>query len=206
MDRLIKGYRRFRVDGWPDRKRLFEQLAEQGQTPRALVIGCVDSRVDPGMILDAGPGELLVLRNVANLVPPYAPDGAHHSTSAALEFAVRVLRVPDIVIIGHAMCGGIAALMNGAPPEATDFLVPWINIAARAKSRVLACDDAMGGGADPQLACEQAAIALSLENLRGYPWVAERLDDGSLQLHGAHFDIRTGTLQLLGKDGIFAPA
>lgn len=202
MDRLINGYRRFRADGWPDRKRLFEQLADQGQTPRALVIGCVDSRVDPGMILDAGPGELLVLRNVANLVPPYAPDGAHHSTSAALEFAVRVLRVPDIVIIGHAMCGGIAALMNGAPPEATDFLVPWINIAARAKSRVLACDDAT----DQQLACEHAAIVLSLENLREYPWVAERLADGSLQLHGAHFDIRSGTLKLLGEDGAFAPA
>ena len=202
MDRLINGYRRFRADGWPDRKRLFEDLADQGQTPRALVIGCVDSRVDPGMILDAGPGELLVLRNVANLVPPYAPDGAHHSTSAALEFAVRVLRVPDIVIIGHAMCGGIAALMNGAPPEATDFLVPWINIAARAKSRVLACDDAT----DQQLACEHAAIVLSLENLREYPWVAERLADGSLQLHGAHFDIRSGTLKLLGKDGTFAPA
>lgn len=201
MDRLINGYRRFRADGWPDRKRLFEQLADQGQTPRALVIGCVDSRVDPGMILDAGPGELLVLRNVANLVPPYAPDGAHHSTSAALEFAVRVLRVPDIVIIGHAMCGGIAALMNGAPPEATDFLVPWINIAARAKSRVLACDDAT----DQQLACEHAAIVLSLENLREYPWVAERLADGSLQLHGAHFDIRSGTLKLLGEDGAFAP-
>ena len=202
MKRLIDGYRRFRTEGWPDRKRLFEDLADQGQTPRALVIGCVDSRVDPGMILDAGPGELLVLRNVANLVPPYAPDGAHHSTSAALEFAVRVLRVPDIIIIGHAMCGGIAALMNGAPAVATDFLVPWINIAARARARVLACDD----GADPQLACEHAAVALSLENLRGYPWVAERLADGSLQLHGAHFDIRTGTLKLLGENGAFAPA
>ena len=202
MDRLIDGYRRFRAAGWPDRKRMFEHLADEGQTPRALVIGCVDSRVDPGMILDAGPGELLVLRNVANLVPPYAPDGAHHSTSAALEFAVRVLRVPDVVIIGHAMCGGIAALLNGAPPQATDFLVPWINIAARAKARVLACDD----GADQQLACEHAAVALSLENLRAYPWVAERLAEGSLKLHGAHFDIRTGTLNLLRQDGTFSPA
>lgn len=206
MDRLIDGYARFRATAWPERRRLFEQLADQGQAPRALVIGCVDSRVDPGMILDAGPGELLVLRNVANLVPPYAPDGAHHSTSAALEFAVRVLRVPDIIIIGHAMCAGIAALMNGAPGQATDFLVPWINIAALAKSRVLACDDATGGGGDPQLACEHAAIVLSLENLREYPWVAERLADGSLQLHGAHFDIRSGTLKLLGEDGAFAPA
>jgi carbonic anhydrase len=202
MNRLIDGYRRFRAAEWPERRRLFEQLAEQGQRPRALVIGCVDSRVDPGMILDAGPGELLVVRNVANLVPPYAPDGAHHSTSAALEFAVRVLEVPDIVVIGHGMCGGIAALLNGAPPQATDFLVPWISIAQKAKERVLACDD----GADAQLACEQAAVALSLENLRGYPWVAERLAAGTLQLHGAHFDIRHGVLTLMDGAGAFRPA
>ncbi len=203
MDRLIDGYRRFRAAGWLDRKRLFETLAEQGQAPRALVIGCVDSRVDPGMILDAGPGELLVVRNVANLVPPYAPDGAHHSTSAALEFAVRVLEVPDIVVIGHGMCGGIAALLNGAPPQATDFLVPWISIAQKAKARVLACDD---GAVDAQLACEQAAVALSLENLRGYPWVAERLAAGTLRLTGAHFDIRTGVLALMGEGGVFRAA
>jgi carbonic anhydrase len=203
MDRLIEGYRRFRETGWPDRRRLFERLADQGQAPRAVVIGCVDSRVDPGMILDAGPGELLVVRNVAALVPPYAPDASHHSTSAALEFAVRVLKVPDLVVIGHGMCGGIAALMNGAPPEATDFLVPWINIAAKAKQRVLACDD---GVDDAQLACERAAVALSLENLRGYPWVAERVAEGSLQLHGAHFDIRFGILHVMGEDGVFRPA
>jgi carbonic anhydrase len=202
MDRLIDGYRRFRAEGWPDRKRLFERLADQGQRPRALVIGCVDSRVDPGMILDAGPGELLVVRNVANLVPPYAPDSNHHSTSAAIEFAVRVLEVPDIVVIGHGMCGGIAALLNGAPPQASDFLVPWISIAARARARVLACDDAT----DPQLACEQEAIALSLENLRGYPWIADRLAAGTLAIHGAHFDIRHGTLTRLHANGQFQPA
>lgn len=202
MKTLLEGYRRFRAAEWPERRRLFETLAEQGQAPRALVIGCVDSRVDPGMILDAGPGELLVVRNVANLVPPYAPDGAHHSTSAALEFAVRVLEIPDIMVIGHAMCGGIAALLNGAPPQATDFLVPWIRIAERARSRVLACDDA----ADPQTACEHAAVSLSLENLRGYPWIVERLEAGTLRLHGAHFDIRTGVLAIVGPDGVFHPA
>ena len=201
MERLIDGYRRFREAGWPERRRLFERLADQGQRPRALVIGCVDSRVDPGMILDAGPGELLVVRNVANLVPPYAPDGAHHSTSAALEFAVRVLEVPDIVVVGHGMCGGIAALLNGAPPQATDFLVPWISIAQRAKARVLACD-----APDQQTACEHAAVALSLENLRGYPWIAERLAAGTLRLSGAHFDIRHGILHLMGEDGRFRPA
>ena len=202
MDRFLNGYARFRTSAWPERKRRFEQLADQGQRPRALVIGCVDSRVDPAMILDAEPGELLVVRNVANLVPPYAPDHAHHATSAAVEFAVRVLKVRHVIVMGHGMCGGIAALMNGAPPVATDFLVPWIRIAERAKERVLACDD----GGDRQLACEQAAVALSLENLRGYPWIAEQLIEGALQIHGAHFDIRHGILTLLQPDGSFAPA
>lgn len=202
MDRLIEGYHRFRAHGWQERRQRFEQLAERGQRPQTLVIGCVDSRVDPGMILDAEPGELLVLRNVANLVPPFAPDDAHHATSAALEFAVRVMRVRDILVIGHGMCGGIAALMNGAPAVATDFLVPWINIAAKARDKVLACDD----GGDMQLACEHAAVALSIENLRGYPWVAERLIDGTLALHGAHFDIRHGVLTIMAPDGVFRPA
>ena len=201
MDGLLNGYARFRAGAWPERKRMFERLAERGQAPRAMVIACADSRVDPGMIFDAGPGELFVVRNVANLVPPYAPDGAHHATSAALEFGVRVLRVGHLIVMGHGMCGGIAALIDGAPPQATDFLVPWINIAAKARERVLACDD----GTDPQLALEQAAVALSLENLRGYPWIAERLADGSMELHGGHFDVRHGILNLLDPDGTFRP-
>jgi carbonic anhydrase len=202
MDGLLNGYARFRATAWPERKRMFERLAERGQAPRAVVIACADSRVDPGMVFDTGPGELFVVRNVANLVPPYAPDGAHHATSAALEFGIRVLRVGHLIVMGHGMCGGITALLGGAPPQATDFLVPWINIAAKARERVLACDD----GGDPQLALEEAAIGLSLDNLRGYPWIAERLADGSLQLHGAHFDVRHGLLNLMGEDGTFRPA
>lgn len=202
MDGLLNGYARFRAGAWPERKRMFERLAERGQAPRAMVIACADSRVDPGMIFDAGPGELFVVRNVANLVPPYAPDGAHHATSAALEFGVRVLRVGHLIVMGHGMCGGIAALIHGAPEQATDFLMPWINIAAKARDRVLACDD----GTDPQLALEQATVALSLENLRGYPWIAERLDDGSMELHGAHFDVRHGILNLMDTDGAFRAA
>lgn len=202
MDGLLNGYARFRAGAWPERKRMFERLAERGQAPRAMVIACADSRVDPGMIFDAGPGELFVVRNVANLVPPYAPDGAHHATSAALEFGVRVLRVAHLIVMGHGMCGGIAALIHGGPEQATDFLMPWINIAAKARERVLACDD----GTDPQLALEQQAIALSLENLRGYPWIAARLDDGSMELHGAHFDVRHGILNLMDANGVFRPA
>src|SRR5258708_18831596 len=112
MIELITGYKRFRARGWPERRKAFESLAEDGQRPTALVVACVDSRVDPTMIFDTAPGEMLTVRNVANLVPPYAPDRAHHSTSAALEFGGRVLEVKDLIVLGHGMCGGVHALLN----------------------------------------------------------------------------------------------
>ena len=148
MQALLEGYRRFRTGTWPERRRLFERLADHGQSPRALVICCSDSRVDPTMIFDASPGELFTVRNVANLVPPYQPDANYHGTSAGIEFAVRSLRVCDIVVLGHGMCGGITALIHGVPPELTDFVGVWMNLAARARQR-LACDSP-----DPQRACE----------------------------------------------------
>jgi carbonic anhydrase len=202
MDRLIEGYRRFRAGTWPERRQLFERLAEQGQRPRAMVVGCVDSRADPAMIFDAAPGELLVVRNVANLVPPYAPDGAHHSTSAALEFGVRALEVRDLIVLGHAMCGGIRALLGGPAAGPTDFVADWIAIAAPARERALVCAPA----GDAQIACEHEAVKLSLRNLMTFPWIAERVRDGRLKLHGARFDIRSGVLELLKPDGSFAPA
>ncbi|MFC7540562.1 carbonic anhydrase [Siccirubricoccus deserti] len=118
MDALIDGYRRFRAETWPQQRARFEALAAEGQSPQTMVIACSDSRVDPQMIFSAAPGELFVVRNVANLVPPYMPDAAFHGTSAALEFAVRVLRVRQVVVLGHAQCGGVRALLEGAPPEA----------------------------------------------------------------------------------------
>ena len=129
MQRLIDGYRRFRDDNWPERRRLMQTLALEGQSPIALVIACADSRADPAMIFDAAPGELFVVRNVANLVPPFAPDAAYHGTSAALEFGVRVLQIPELIVLGHANCGGIRALMHGTPDTASDFVAPWISIA-----------------------------------------------------------------------------
>lgn len=200
MDRLLNGYQRFRHDRWPERRQQFEALADAGQRPRALVISCADSRVDPGMIFDAGPGELFTVRNVANLVPPYAPDGAHHGTSAALEFAVRILQVPDIMVMGHGLCGGVRALLQGAPAEASDFIAPWIALAAAAKARALARTDIP----DPQLCCEYETIKLSLENLATFPWIASRIAAGTLRLHGAHFDIRSGELSVLDEGGGFA--
>jgi len=199
MDRLLCGYRRFRRDRWPERRRQFEALADTGQRPRALVVSCADSRVDPGMIFDADPGELFVVRNVANLVPPCSPDGAYHGTSAALEFGVRILNVPDILVMGHALCGGVRALLDGAPAEAADFIAPWIGLAAPARDRARARTDL----ADQQLCCEQETIRLSLENLLTFPWIESRRAAGTLRLSGAHFDIRSGELSLLGEDGKF---
>ena len=202
MDDLLPGYTRFRAQQWPQQREIFEYLAAAGQRPRALVIACSDSRCDPAAVFDAGPGELFIVRNVANLVPPYAPDGDYHGTSAALEFAVCQLEVPQIVVMGHAMCGGINALMNGVPNSCPDFIAPWISIAAPARARVLACDD----GTDPLRACEYETVRLSLENLRSFPWIAQRIAQGKLRLHGTLFDIRTGLLECLQPDGSFAPA
>jgi len=200
MDRLLDGYRRFRRDRWPERRRQFEILADTGQRPRALVVSCADSRVDPGMIFDAGPGELFIVRNVANLVPPYAPDGDYHGTSAAVEFAIRVLEVPEILVMGHALCGGVRALLEGAPAEASDFIAPWIGLANSARDRALARTDIL----DMQLCCEQETIRLSLENLSTFPWIASRVAAGTLRMSGAHFDIRAGRLSVLDEHGGFA--
>jgi carbonic anhydrase len=199
MHTLLNGYHRFRAAAWLERRRLFENLADAGQQPTVMVISCADSRVDPGMIFDAGPGELFVVRNVANLVPPYAPDDAYHGTSAALEFGVRVLQVRDLLVMGHALCGGVRALLHGVPPEASDFIAGWIRLATPARTRALACDD----GSDLQLCCEWETVKLSLTNLMTFPWVRERVEAGALRLHGAHFDIRSGALSLLGPDGQF---
>ena len=199
MDCLLNGYRRFRRDLWPERRRQFEILADTGQQPRALIISCADSRVDPAMIFDAGPGELFVVRNVANLVPPFAPDGAYHGTSAAVEFAVRTLEVPQILVMGHGLCGGVRALLENAPTEASDFIAPWIGLAAIAKARARARTDI----SDQQLCCEQETIRLSMENLSTFPWIASRLAAGALRLSGAHFDIRSGELSVLGEGGHF---
>src|SRR5215469_4435719 len=141
MQRLLAGYHRFRAHGWPEKRKQFELLADHGQFPRALVVACIDSRVDPTMIFDAAPGEMLTVRNVANLVPPYQPDAAFHGTSAALEFGVRVLEVEDVIVMGHGLCGGVKALVQGAPETAHEFVAPWMSIARSA------CDAVIAGGA-----------------------------------------------------------
>jgi carbonic anhydrase len=198
MDELLRGYRRFRSQQWPERRAVFEQLADAGQAPRAMVVACSDSRVDPTMIFSAEPGKLFILRNVANLVPPYEPDSARHATSAALEFAIRVLEVQDLIVMGHAMCGGIRMLLQGAPDTATDFLLPWMRIAEPAKRRAL-----QRPGTDPQSECEQESVKLSLENLLTFPWIAQRVAEQRVRLSGMIFDIRSGVLTQLQPNGNF---
>jgi len=203
LEDLFEGYRRFRAEIWPERRKLFESLARDGQRPSALVIACSDSRVDPAMVFNAAPGELFIVRNVANLVPPYKPDGDYHGTSAALEFAVCVLEVPRIIVLGHAMCGGVQALLRGFPPGAQDFVQPWMNgIAGEARRRTLLCAPADTEQAQAQ--CELETVKLSVRNLMTFPWVRERMEKGELRVYGGSFDIRTGVLSQL-LDDVFMP-
>ena len=200
MDKLIEGYRRFRAGTWRAERNRFEDLARRGQRPRALVIACSDSRSDPQIVFDAAPGELFVIRNVANLVPPYGPDGRPHGVSSAIEFAVRSLRVPEVVVMGHAMCGGIRALLHGAPAEASDFVGPWVRLAEPARQRALQAPPD-----EQERVCEHESVRLSLSNLLTFPWIEAAVAKGDLRLHGCFFDIRSGTLERLGDDGTFRP-
>ena len=195
MDALLEGYRRFRTDVWPAERDRYKELSVEGQSPETLVIACSDSRVDPQTIFGAVPGELFVIRNIAALVPPYEPDVHYHGTSAAIEFAVRVLKVKRIVVLGHAQCGGVQALLEGAPDEAGDFVRPWLRIADPVKAQVsgdLPREERLLHG-------EEAAVRLSIQNLQTIPWIAEAVEAGRLTLHGYRFGIRTGVLtQLVG--------
>lgn len=196
MDPLIEGHLRFRAHTWPAERARYEELAQRGQRPETLVIACSDSRVDPQTVFGAGPGELFVVRNVAGLVPTYSPDQGYHGTSAALEFAVRVLKVSRIAVLGHALCGGIRAMVEGAPGVARDFVEPWMRIAEPALDRVprqLGIDDLLH-------ACETEVVRLSLDNLLTFPWIREGVDAGTLSVQGFRFDIRSGVLTTLIDD------
>ncbi|MBI3480265.1 MAG: carbonic anhydrase [Nitrosomonadales bacterium] len=189
--KFISGFRRFHDKYFSAGHDLFAQL-QQGQRPKALIVACSDSRVDPALLTGAEPGDMFVVRNVANLVPPYEPGGSYASVPAALEFAVRSLEVEHIIVLGHAQCGGINALMN-SEGLGGEFIGKWVSIAQRARERVLA--ELPGKPSATQAhACEQASILVSLENLLTYPWIAERVETGRMQLHGWYFDMETGSL------------
>lgn len=193
MDKLIAGYRRFRQSRWLEQKALYEALAA-GQRPRMLIIACADSRVDPATIFDVAPGEIFIVRNVANLVPPCAQDEGLHGTSAAIEFAVQELGVRTILVLGHARCGGIAAALNPQAGCRTGFVASWIKLldAPLARVQSLSCEPVVA-----QETLEREAIRESLRRLETFPFVAQWRAAGALELVGARFDILTGHLEVL---------
>jgi carbonic anhydrase len=204
--RLLAGYDSFISSRFGHERARYASLAETGQAPRIMVIACCDSRAAPETIFDAGPGELFVVRNVANLVPPYAPDGEYHGTSAALEFAVKVLQVQHIVLMGHGRCGGIQAALSHMQDALSpgDFLGKWTSL-LRPAADTLSAAASLLTEAEQQTALERISIRYSLANLRTFPFVAEREREGALALHGAWFDIGLGELWTMNPDtGDFA--
>jgi carbonic anhydrase len=199
--RLCDGYSAFRDGRLAAEQSRYRDLAERGQSPAIMVVGCCDSRVSPEVIFDAGPGELFVVRNVANLVPPYSPDGAYHGVSAALEYAVEVLAVQHIVVLGHARCGGVRAFADNATRG--DFLGKWMSMLTPVAAALKPRDEASGGYLTR---LEQASTLASLENLRTFPFIRTRCEGGKLALHGAYFDVASGQLSALDPaTGRFLP-
>ena len=194
--KLIDGFLRFREQHFERDDGQFKQLVAQGQTPKTLVVACCDSRVDPALVLDCAPGDLFVIRNVANLVPPSERRIGHHGTSAALEFGVRKLGVEHIIVLGHAHCGGIHALVEtGGINNPDSFIDDWMHLVESARASVTR-DMPDASLPERVRACEQRAILVSLQNLMTFAWVRERVEQGTLTLHGWYFDIGQG--QLLG--------
>ena len=204
---LVQGYKQFLEEEYPKQADLYRTLAEKGQTPKTMVIACCDSRADPGVIFNAGPGEIFVVRNVANLVPPYEPHGDYHGTSAALEFAVNGLNVETILVMGHARCGGIHAFLSGLnnPADQAGFIDHWMSLLKPTLHDVMKLKRNKSKE-ELQRAVEHISIRHSLENLMTFPWIRERVADGRLQLRGAYFDIADATLLALNPDsGCFEP-
>jgi carbonic anhydrase len=203
--RLTDGYRAFLDDRFPREKNRFEALAQRGQSPEVMVVGCCDSRVSPEVIFDASPGELFVVRNVANLVPPYETGGDYHGTSAALEFAVQALRVKHIVVLGHARCGGVRAFADEtAPLSPGDFIGRWMTLIGPAAERI---GPPRGNLEEYLPRLELAAIENSLKNLMTFPCVRILVERGKLQLHGAYFGVASGVLLVRDPEtGEFRPA
>ncbi|MGH6706099.1 MAG: carbonic anhydrase [Sphingomicrobium sp.] len=196
---LLAGYRRFRASKLGGEQQRWQELAE-GQSPRAVIVACSDSRADPAIIFDTDPGEIFVVRNIANLVPPYEVGGGRHGVSAALEFAVTQLNVPEVVIMGHERCGGISAALTGcfhdAPVGEGGFVAAWMSQIDGPANEIA---KEHGTGEDAHRMLEELAIRQSLENLRTFPFVAEREKNGTLKLVGCHFSIRDGELWLLDE-------
>ncbi|MEL0253008.1 MAG: carbonic anhydrase [Novosphingobium sp.] len=207
LDRLLAGYRRFREHGWTPKLERWRELRES-QEPQVMIIACSDSRVDPAQIFDVDPGEIFVVRNVAAMVPPYETTPGHHGVSAALEFAVQVLKVKEVVVMGHGMCGGCKAALTqslkGTGPGEGGFVTDWIALLDDAREEVVEKYGTEGRTAEQ--AMELAGVRASIQNLRTFPFVAAKEASGELTLRGAFFAISDGVLHVLDEPtGTFAP-
>ncbi len=207
LTELLHGYRRFREQGWKPERERWAELRE-GQQPRVMVIACADSRVDPAHVFDVRPGEIFVVRNVAALVPPFETTPGHHGVSAALEFAVQVLGVKEIIVMGHGMCGGCRAALtqelHGAEPGEGGFIADWIAMLDEVRAPIAATLGTTGRPAER--AMEEAGVKVSLANLRTFPCIRRKEREGTLKLRGAFFAISDGVLHLLDEaSGMFEP-
>jgi carbonic anhydrase len=205
---LIEGYHRFRTTEWRTERERWNELAE-GQSPKVMVIACSDSRVEPAIILDARPGEMFVVRNIAALAPPFETTPGHHGVSAALEFAVTQLEVEEIVVMGHGSCGGCAAALTRqfehAQTGSGRFIGNWVKMLNEARDAVTKEHPALDDKAFLEM--ELRAVQVSMKNLRTFPWIAERETAAKLALHGCHFSINDGKLYVLDEaEGVFRPA
>src|SRR4051795_11190565 len=198
-EHLLEGYKAFATQRLPTEQTRYRELSVKGQFPEVMVIGCCDSRVSPEVIFDASPGELFVVRNIANLVPVYQPDGNAHGVSAALEYAIQVLKVKHIVVLGHAQCGGIRAFVDKAAPLSPgDFIGRWMSMFIKPGEVVEQRDQE--SFQDFVTRIEKAAVFRSLENLMTFPFVRSRVEAGDLQLHGAYFGVAEGSLFVLDPE------
>jgi carbonic anhydrase len=191
---LVEGFRRFREQHFESHDNLYQQLVKQGQTPRILVVACCDSRVDPALVFGCDPGDLFVIRNVANLVPPLEDHHGHHGTTAAIEYGVNILGVRHIIVLGHAHCGGINALVRaGGVCAQGSYIDDWMCLAENARAEVME-EMPHAPLEEKERACEQRAILGSLDNLKTFHWIRERIEQGALTLHGWYFDMENGRL------------
>ena len=200
---LLDGHANFMAGRYAREKERIRDLAEAGQKPTTMIIACCDSRAAPEMIFDSGPGELFVLRNVANLVPTYQPDGGQHGTSAAIEFAIKGLGISNIVVMGHGRCGGIKAALDPhmKPLDSGDFIGKWMSMLGELPSQL--GQNSLLTDTERQTAMERISIRNSIRNLRTFPYVKKLEDEGKLAVHGAWFDISTGELWIMDNQGDF---
>ena len=209
LDKLIEGYREFYKSYVDEANSEYLTKASKSQNPKVMMIACSDSRITPSILTNSALGEVFMVRNVANIVPPYKiENSSHHSTSSALEFAVNHLSVEHIIILGHSGCGGIKALMEGsdlAQPGVYSFIKSWVEIASDAKDYVLKNHDNLSKQKQLEL-CEKISLRNSLDNLKTFPWIKNAVENGSLNIHAWHFDIESGVItQYLDNEKVFAP-